>query len=119
MIVFEIFSVKVDNHVVTCFCCFRFCFFVFYFQFIIALQVFNEVNSTLDKRSFRQCIDTIVKLLTDEDAFDSLIDFLTKSVEVSPGVFYMRMFNTLLLVIIMFCPFRSLISAVFRRAQAW
>lgn len=46
-----------------------------------ALQVFSEVNSTLDKRSFRQCIDTIVKLLTDEDAFDSLIDFLTKSVE--------------------------------------
>lgn len=68
-------------------------FFVFV-QFVTALQVFSEVNSTLDKRSFRQCIDTIVKLLTDEDAFDSLIDFLTKSVEVSRGVFYMRMFNT-------------------------
>ena len=51
--------------------------------------MFSEVNSTLDKRSFRQSIDAIVKL-TDEDAFDSLIDFLTKSVEVSRGVFYLR-----------------------------
>lgn len=46
-----------------------------------ALLVFGGVNSTLDKRSFRTCIDDIVKSFPDEDGFESLIDFLTKSVE--------------------------------------
>ena len=48
-----------------------------------ALQVFGQVDSALNKRTFRECIDAIVKTFPDEDVFESLIDFLTKSVEVS------------------------------------
>lgn len=50
---------------------------------ITALKVFGEVHSTLNKRSFRECIDAIVKSFPDEDVFESLIHFLTTSVEVS------------------------------------
>lgn len=52
-------------------------------HWISALQVFSRVDSTLNKRTFRECIDAIVKTFPDEDVFESLIDFLTKSVEVS------------------------------------
>lgn len=45
--------------------------------------MFSRVDSTLNKRTFRECIDAIVKTFPDEDVFESLIDFLTKSVEVS------------------------------------
>lgn len=40
------------------------------------------MNSTLNKRSFRECIDAIVKSFPEEDVFESLIHFLTTSVEV-------------------------------------
>ena len=40
------------------------------------------MNSTLNKRTFRECIDAIVKSFPEEDVFESLIHFLTTSVEV-------------------------------------
>ena len=40
------------------------------------------MNSTLNKRTFRECIDAIVKSFPQEDVFESLIHFLTTSVEV-------------------------------------
>lgn len=40
------------------------------------------MNSTLNKRTFRECIDAIVKSFPEEDVFESLINFLTTSVEV-------------------------------------
>lgn len=46
-----------------------------------ALKVFGEVDNTLNKRTFRECIDAIVKSFPEEDVFDSLIHFLTTSVE--------------------------------------
>ncbi|XP_078362971.1 EF-hand calcium-binding domain-containing protein 5-like isoform X2 [Oculina patagonica] len=46
-----------------------------------ALKVFGQVDSTLNKRTFRDCIDAIVKSFPDEDVFESLIHFLTTSVE--------------------------------------
>ena len=61
-------------------------FVVVVFFLITALLVFGGVNSTLDKRSFRTCIDDIVKSFPDEDGFESLIDFLTKSVEVRRAI---------------------------------
>lgn len=48
-----------------------------------ALKVFGEVDNTLNKRTFRECIDAIIKSFPEEDVFDSLIHFLTTSVEVS------------------------------------
>ena len=49
---------------------------------ISALKVFGQVTSTLNKRTFRECIDAIVKSFPEEDVFESLINFLTTSVEV-------------------------------------
>lgn len=46
-----------------------------------ALKVFGEVDNTLNKRTFRECIDAIIKSFPEEDVFDSLIHFLTTSVE--------------------------------------
>ena len=51
-------------------------------KLISALKVFGQVNSTLNKRTFRECIDAIVKCFPEEDVFESLIQFLTTSVEV-------------------------------------
>ena len=53
-----------------------------YLHFLSALEIFGRVDSTLNKRTFRECLDAIVKSFTDEDVFESLIEFLTKSVEV-------------------------------------
>lgn len=54
----------------------------FRLHFFTALEIFGRVDSTLNKRTFRECLDAIVKSFTDEDVFESLIEFLTKSVEV-------------------------------------
>lgn len=56
---------------------------VLWFVTISALKVFGEVDNTLNKRTFRECIDAIIKSFPEEDVFDSLIHFLTTSVEVS------------------------------------
>ena len=45
--------------------------------------MFGRVDNTLNKRTFRECLDAIVKLFEEEDLFESLIEFLTKSVEVT------------------------------------
>lgn len=55
---------------------------------ISALKVFGQVNSTLNKRTFRECIDAIVKSFPEEDVFESLIHFLTTSVEVRLDTVY-------------------------------
>lgn len=55
---------------------------------ISALKVFGQVNSTLNKRTFRECIDAIVKSFPEEDVFESLIHFLNTSVEVRLDTVY-------------------------------
>lgn len=60
---------------------------VSYCHYISALNVFGEVGDTLNKRTFRECIDAIIKSFSDEDVFESLIHFLTTSVEVRLKIF--------------------------------
>lgn len=49
---------------------------------LIACEVFEDVFSKITKKSFKRIVDKICDMFEEEDVFDSLIQFLTRSVQV-------------------------------------
>ena len=47
-----------------------------------ACDVFEDVFTKITRKSFKKLIDKICAVFTEEDVFDSLIQFLTRSVQV-------------------------------------
>jgi len=50
-------------------------------KFIEASQIFDEVHSKIDRKSFKKYIQRIIDLHPEEDCFDSLVNFLFARVE--------------------------------------